>query len=271
MDNVQLDLSQLIADYVIPFGTKLLGAIVILIIGWMIIGVISSIVRKLLNKNNVDKTLQPVISSTISILLKVGLLLAVAATLGIKTTSFIAILGGFSLAAGLAFQGSLGNLAGGLLLLLFRPIKIDDYVKAQGEEGFVKEIQLFTTILRTADNQTVYLPNGALSSGKITNVSENGTVRLHLSVGIGYGEDIQAARKVLLNVMNQHNLVLKDPAPTVGVVNLGDNSVDLDLRPWCRPGDAAAVSGAIIEQAKIALDQAGIDLPYPQRVVHMVK
>lgn len=250
-------------QYAVPFAKGLL----VLIIGWMIVGAVVGVIGKVLDKRNIDATLRPIIKSTVSILLKIALLLAVASTMGMEVTSFVAILGAIGFAAGLAWQGSLANLAGGVLLLIFRPFKVGDYIKGSGTEGFVKEIQPLVTVLETPDKSTIYLPNGALANGNIENVSQFGQVRLHLECGIGYGEDIQAARDVLMEVMDNHPLVLKNPVPQVAVTNLGGSSVDLTLRPWCEPANAPAVTVEILEQAKVALDKANIEIPFPQQVV----
>ncbi len=262
-----MDLSN-IQNLIVTYGVRIVGGLLFLIIGWTVIGMINKGIARMVSKNKIDPTLRPVITSTASILLKIMLLLAVVSTMGVETTSFVAVLGAFGLAAGLALQGSLANLAGGFLLLFFRPFNVGDYIKGMGHEGFVKEIQLFTTILETPDKQTVYLPNGALSSGDIVNVSQVGIVRLHLAIGIGYGEDIKKAKDAIVQVMKDNALVLNDPPPSVAVVNLGDSSVDLDMRPWCNAGDAPDVTVQILESAKIALDKAGVDIPFPQQVVH---
>lgn len=257
-----------IQDLIVKYGIRLVGALLFLIIGWIIVGMIVNGISKMVGKTKMDATLKPVIVSIVSVLLKIMLLLAVVSTLGVETTSFVAVLGAFGLAFGLAMQGSLGNLAGGVLLLFFRPFSVDDYIKGMGHEGFVKEITLFTTILETADKQTIFLPNGALSGGDIVNVSRAGIVRLHLAIGIGYGENIKNAKDVITKVMQNNPLILEHPAPSVAVVNLGDSSVDLDMRPWCKPINAPAVTVQILESAKIALDEAGIEIPFPQRVIH---
>ncbi len=269
IDMANLNLGMILSDYVIPYGTKILLCVALLIVGWLVIKVVVNGIDRLFNSSNLDPTIRSVAVSSIAAILKVMLLLAVVSTLGVETTSFVAVFGALSLAAGMAFQGSLGNLAGGLLILFFRPFKIGDFIKAQGESGFVKEIQLFVTVLETPDKETIYLPNGALSAGKITNVTEQGNLRLHIPVGIDYSADIRTARKVLLEVMQNNDKVLLNPAPQVAVTNLGDSSVDLDLRPWCNPGDAPAVQVQILEAAKEALDKANIGIPYPHQVVYM--
>jgi len=263
------DLGTVLTDYIIPFGTKILLCLVILAIGLWVIRMLVNGVDKIFNNSTLDPTIRTVATSTISVLLKVLLFLAVVSTLGVETTSFVAVFGALSLAIGMAFQGSVGNLAGGLLILFFRPFKIGDFVKAQGESGFVKEIQLFVTVLETADKETIFLPNGALSAGKITNLSRKGKLRLHIPVGIDYNADIKTAREALLNVMQNNEKVLQNPAPQVAVTNLGDSSVDLDLRPWCDPKDAPALYAEILESTKEALDHANISIPYPHQVVYM--
>lgn len=266
---MNLNVEQLVTDYVIPYGTKAILCLLLLMIGWWVVGMIVKGISKLIGGKGIDPTIESVLISTLSIVLKILLILAVITTLGVSTTSFVAVFGALSLAAGMAFQGSLGNLAGGLLILMFRPFKVGEYIKAQGEEGFVKEVQLLVTVLETPDKVTVYLPNGSLSANKISNISRQGTLRLHIPVGIGYGADIQQARDVLLAAMKSNPLVLDEPAPSVAVVNLGDSSIDLDLRPWCNSGDAPSVTVSVLEAAKIALDKAEIDIPYPHQVVYM--
>lgn len=256
-----------IYEYAIEHGINILVSLFILFIGWLLIGIIVQFIERFLENKKIDETLKPLIVSTTSLLLKIMLLLTFASTIGIKTTSFVAVLGGLSIAFGLAMQGSLANLAGGILLLFFRPLKVGEYIKTQGVEGFVKEVQLLVTIIKTLDNQTIFLPNGALANSSITNVSRQGTVRLHIPVGIGYEADIKEARDVLVKAMKNTPLVLANPAPTVAVVNLGDSSVDLDLRPYCNAGDAPAVTVTVLENAKLALDAANINIPYPHQVM----
>lgn len=255
---------------VISFALKLFSTIVILIIGWWIINQLIKGLDKILKKREFDNTVRPFLVTIAKLGLRIMFILAIASTVGISTASFVAAIGAAGLALGLALQGSLANFAGGILLLVFRPIRVDDYVKAQGQEGFIKEINLFTTVMETPDNITIYIPNGVLANGNIINVSQKGTIRLHIPVGIGYGEDIKKARAILLQTMVKNSLVLTTPAPQVAVVGLGDNSVDLMLRPWCNARNAPVVSVTILEEAKIALDEAGIDIPYPQRVIHTV-
>jgi len=188
---------------------------------------------------------------------------------GIETTSFVAILGAAGLAVGLALQGTLSNFAGGILLLLFRPYKVGDLVETQGRLGEVREIQIFTTILATPDNKMAIIPNGPIMNGEIVNYTALGKIRVDLVMGISYGADIRKAKEVLLQVMNAHPKVLKDPAPFVGVSELGDSAVNLAVRPHADPADYWDVYFDIYEQGKIALDDHNIEIPFPQVDVHM--
>ncbi|MEM9687364.1 MAG: mechanosensitive ion channel domain-containing protein, partial [Bacteroidota bacterium] len=188
---------------------------------------------------------------------------------GVKTASFAVIIGAAGLAIGLALQGSLSNFAGGVLIMVFRPFKIGDLVEAQGELGNVKEIQIFTTTLVTPDNKTAIIPNGALSNGNIVNYSAEGKIRVDLIVGISYGSDIKKAREVLMTVMEEDDKVLADPAPGVFVAELADSAVNLAVRPYTTVEDYWDVYFGILEKCKMALDAAQIEIPFPQRDVHI--
>ena len=203
-----------------------------------------------------------------SILLKVAVLLAAAEAVGIPTASLAVIFGAAGLAIGLALQGSLSNFAGGVMILLFKPFKTGDLITAQGHTGNVKAINIFVTTLITPDNKTVIIPNGPLSNGDITNFTTDGKIRVDLVVGIGYGEDIKKAREVLLQMMNHHPLVLETPAPSVNVLELADSSVNLAVRPFCKPADYWDVYFGVTEGAKEVLDANSIEIPFPQRVIH---
>lgn len=253
---------------VIEWGGKIVLALVALIIGFWIVGRITSLVRKGLAARDMDPSLQSFLGGLVNILMKAAVFISVASMVGIETTSFVAILGAAGLAVGLALQGSLGNFAGGVLILLFKPFKIGDLVDAQGHFGEVKDINVFVTTLLTPDHKTVILPNGELANGSITNVSEKGNLRVDLVVGIGYGEDIKKAKEVIMQVMNNDPKVLKDPAPSVNVLELADSSVNLAVRPYATVADYWDVYFGITEQVKIALDNAGIDIPFPQTVMH---
>lgn len=257
-----------IVELAIVYGPKLLLAIVVLIAGLYIINRFTKFVRKVLNRRHVDPALANFLSPLISILLKVMLIISVASMAGIATTSFIAVLGAMGLAVGLALQGSLANFAGGVLILLFKPFRVDDVITAQGHTGKVEAISIFTTNLLTPQNQLVIIPNGPLASGNIVNLTAKEVLRVDVPVGIGYGEDIRAAREVLIGVMQAHPKVIKDMEPAVRVTELADSSVNLLLLSHAKTEDYWDVYFDIHEQAKIALDKAGIEIPFPQRVVH---
>ncbi|NQY21468.1 MAG: mechanosensitive ion channel [Campylobacteraceae bacterium] len=256
-------------DVTMQYAPSLILAIVVLIVGLWVIGLLSDLTVKIMKKSKTDETLIPFTRSLVSWLLKVLLFISVASMIGIATTSFIAVLGAAGLAIGLALQGSLSNFAGGVLLLIFKPYKIGDLIESQGQLGTVKEIQIFNTILTTFQNKTIILPNSVVSSNSITNVSANGTVRVDLEIGISYDSSIDDAKEVLLKMMNDHPKVLKDPAPSIGVCALADSSVNLQMMPWCNCEDYWTVFFEIQENAKKALDENKITIPFPQRDVHI--
>lgn len=263
-DLSQIDLRAIGMEYGIP----LIKAIVVLIIGLFIVKLLTRGFRKMLSKRDMDTSLQGFLASMVSTLLKIMLIISVLGMLGIEMTSFIAILGAAGLAIGMALSGTFQNFAGGVMLLLFKPFKVGDKISAQGHTGVVKEIQIFVTTLLDAESKTIILPNGALSNGDITNYTTEGLIRVDLTIGIGYGEDIKKARTALMQVMEAHPKVMKDPTPFVGVSELGDSSVNLAVRPHCDPEDYWDVYFDIYEQGKEALDAAGIEIPFPQIDVH---
>jgi small conductance mechanosensitive channel len=198
--------------------------------------------------------------------LKIVLIIVVLGTLGVETTSFAAILAAAGLAIGLALQGSLANFAGGVLIMLFKPMKIGDLIEAQGEIGVVKEIEIFTTRLIGLSNKEIIIPNGALSNGNIINYTTQGTRRVDLVFGVSYDADIKQAKDLLINLLLSHPKILKEPVPSVNVIELADSSVNFAVRPWCKSDDYWAVYFEITESAKEALEAAGIEIPYPHRV-----
>lgn len=268
----QLDsLAQSGYEMVLSYAPKLALAIITLIIGLWVIGLLSKLVTASMEKSKVDKTLIPFVNSLISWVLKLLLFISVASMVGIATTSFVAVLGAAGLAIGLALQGSLANFAGGVLIMIFKPYRVGDLVEAQGQLGEVREVQIFNTILVSFQNKKIIVPNGLMSNGTITNYSEEGKIRVDLTVGISYDADVKKAKSVLLDVMHNHKLVLNDPAPFVGVNGFGDSSVDLVVHPHCKPEDYWNVYFDINEQIKEALDNNGISIPFPQRDVHLFK
>lgn len=251
--------------------TNILVAIIFLIVGLFVIKVMVNVTKKVLKKNNVDETLRPFLLSLLRWGLTAMLIISVASQVGIETTSFVAVLGAAGLAVGFALQGTLANFASGVLLLIFRPYKVGDLVEAAGNLGVVQEIQIFTTILATPDNKKVIIPNGSVGAGSIVNYTALGNIRVDLIIGIAYDADIRKAREVMVKVMEAHEKVSKEPAPFVGVESLGDSSVNLAVRPHCHPDHYWDVYFDIYEQCKIALDDNGIEIPFPQMDVHLDK
>lgn len=255
-----------VVDFATVYGIKIIGAILIWTIGSWVIKKIIKTMKKVMSKRDYDESLQKFLLNLTSWILKILLIITLLGTLGVPTTSFAAIIAAAGLAIGLALQGSLGNFAGGVLIMIFKPIKIGDLIEAQGELGVVKEIEIFTTKLTGLSNREIIIPNGALSNGNIINYSTEGTRRVDLTFGVGYDSDIKKTKEVLLNVLTSHPLVLKDPEPTVNVSELADSSVNFAVRPWCNVDDYWTVYFDITEQTKEALDAAGIEIPYPHQV-----
>ncbi|NNC83668.1 MAG: mechanosensitive ion channel [Flavobacteriales bacterium] len=255
-------------DVAVTYGLPLAKALAVLLIGLWIIKLMTKVMRRYMSRSKLDDSLRSFLISIVSNLLKVLLLISVLGMLGVEMTSFIALLGAAGLAIGMALSGTLQNFAGGVMLLIFKPFTVGDLITAQGHTGTVKEIQVFVTILLSPDNKTILIPNGPLSNEDIINFTKEGLIRVDLTIGIGYGEDIKQARKALMAVMEAHELVLREPAPFVGVSELGDSSVNLAVRPYCRPEHYWAVYFDIYEQGKEALDAAGIEIPFPQLDIH---
>jgi len=253
-------------EFATEYGIKILAAIIIWIVGSWIIKKLLKGTKTIMTKKDFDESLQKFLLNLLGWTFKILLILVILAKLGIETTSFAAILAAAGLAVGLALQGSLGNFAGGVLLMIFRPIKIGDLIEAQGEVGVVKEIEIFTTKLTGLSNKEIIIPNGALSNGNIVNYSTEGTRRVDLVFGVGYDSDIKQTKNVLMNVLTSHPSVLKDPAPAVTVMELADSSINFAVRPWCKTEDYWTVYFDVTESTKEALDAAGIEIPYPHQV-----
>jgi small conductance mechanosensitive channel len=265
MDNAEKIISW-IKDLATLYGPKLLGAILLLIIGLWIIKLIVKAARKSFKGRGIDETLQKFLTNLINWVLKILLFIAVLGQTGIESTSFIAVLGAAGLAIGLALQGSLANFAGGVLIMLFKPFKVGDLIEAQGEKGVVKEIQIFTTKIVAAQNKLVIIPNGAMSNGNITNYTTEGILKIMHVIGVSYDADIKRTKEVLMEVLTSQEKVLSNPKPTVDVIELADSSVNFAVRPTVKADDYWDVYFATLEKAKIALDAAGIEIPYPHRV-----
>ncbi|AVE05480.1 mechanosensitive ion channel protein MscS [Pseudomonas palleroniana] len=262
--------SQSWVPMIMEYGSRFLLAVVTLAIGWWLINVLTHRVGRLLALRNADLALQHFITSLANIALKVMLVVNVASMIGVATTSFVAAIGAATLAIGLALQGSLANFAGGVLILLFRPFRIGDWIEAQGTSGTVDSIQIFHTVLRTGDNKTVIIPNGSLSNGIITNTNRQPTRKVVFDVGVDYDADLQTAREVLLELAKDPR-VLADPAAVAVVSTLGDSSITVSLRCWTKTADYWDVMFMLNELARDRLKAAGIDIPFPQRVIRVMQ
>jgi small conductance mechanosensitive channel len=267
--NVQSLLSQL-TTLGTTYGLQVIGAIVILIVGRIAAGIGRKLVEKLLIKAKQEISIVSFFGNLSYFAILAFAVLAALAKFGIQTASFVAVLGAAGFAVGFALQGSLGNFAAGVLILVLRPFKVGDYIDSAGVSGTVKEIQLFTTVLATPDNVKIMVPNGKIFGDIIKNVSAYDTRRIDLVVGIGYASSIQKAIEVVMNVIKEDTRILSDPAPQVAVSEMADSSVNLVVRPWVRNQDYWAVRFDLTRRLKEALDENGIEIPFPQRVVHMV-
>ncbi len=258
-----------LVELAITYGGKLLLALITLIIGLWLINKFVKGVEKMFVRRSFEKTLQTFLLSLISITLKILLVISVITTLGVQMTSFIAMLGAAGLAVGMALSGTLQNFAGGVVLLILKPFKVGNYIEAQGYAGTVMEIRIFTTILNTPDKKTIIIPNGPLSSGTVINYSREPTRRVEWTFGISYNDSIDAAREIILEILEADSRVLPDPAPMVVVASLGDSSVDLKTRVWVESANFWSVFFDINEKVKKEFDSQGISIPFPQRDVHL--
>lgn len=260
---------EMVTYWVTTYSVKILAALLILVIGKWIARRLTNLLTKLMEKNKVDITLVRFVDSIIYYTFMVMVVIAAAGQLGINTTSFLTIVGAAGLAIGLALKDSLSNFASGVMLVMFRPYKINDYVDIGGVSGTVKNISLFTTELSTPDNQKVIVPNSGITSNVITNVTANPTRRVDLIIGIGYDDDIKKAKEVIQGVLSEEERILPTPAPLIAVSELADSSVNFVVRPWAKTGDYWAVYFALQENIKLAFDANGISIPFPQQDVHM--
>ncbi len=251
------------------YGAKIIGALIVLIIGMWVAKMLKKGIAKLMEKRKVDPTLVSFATSLLYVAMQMFVIIAALARLDINTTSFIAILGAAGLAIGLALQGSLSNFAAGVLMIIFKPIKVGDFVEAGGTMGAVGEISIFTTIINTPDNKKVIVPNSKVMGDNITNFNANGSRRVDLVAGISYGDDIDKAKSVLDGILAADERVLKNPAPTVAVVEMADSSVNLVVRPWCTGDDYWDVYFDTTETIKKRFDEEGISIPFPQQDVHL--
>ncbi|MFT5701764.1 MAG: small conductance mechanosensitive channel [Desulforhopalus sp.] len=256
---------------VIAWGGKAFAALLIFLIGKWIARKITNVLITLMKSRDVDVTLIKFLQGIVYYALLASVVIAAAGQLGIKTTSFLAVLGAASLAIGLALKDSLANFSSGVMLILFHPFKVGDVVTIGGETGTVEAISVFSTILNTGDNQKKIIPNGTISNATITNITANPTRRVDLVIGIGYDDDIRKAKETLEEILAADARILKDPAPTVAVSALGASSVDLVVRPWVATGDYWGVYFSLTEKIKLTFDEKNISFPYPQQDVHLIQ
>ncbi len=259
-----------ISTFLAALGMKLLGALVIWFIGSYAIKVVMKIIDKALGKGKYDETLTKFIHSLLSMALKILLFITVVTVIGIPMTGFIAIIGAAGLAIGFALQGSLSNFAGGVLLLVFRPFNVGDFIEAAGYSGTVREIKILYTIMVTPDNKTVVIPNGNLSNNSVVNYSAEETRRVDLTFGVSYDTDISKVKTVIAKICDGHDLIMKDPAPFARVVEHGDSSVNFAVRVWVEKEDYWTVFFDMQERVKEAFDKSGIEIPYPHMDVNMM-
>ncbi len=251
------------------FGKNLVVAILIFYLGRWIIGILVNGLRRVMQSNEVDKTLETFVCNLVRMALLVVVVIAAVGALGVQTTSLIAVMGAAGLAVGLALQGSLSNFASGVLIVLFRPYKVGDWIEGAGISGAVEEVQILTTVMKTGDNKRIIVPNSQIMGSIITNYSANDTRRVDLTVGVSYDDDLDKVRKELQVLVDADERILKDPAVTIAVSELGDSSVNFVVRPWVATSDYWGVYFDLTEAIKKRFDEVGISFPFPQQDVHL--
>lgn len=268
---MNIDVDQ-IKQLAVTYGLKIIISLVIFVIGLWIVGILTSWLKKTMEKRNVDPSLRGFLAGVFNAILKILLVVSVASTMGIETTSLAAVIGAAGLAIGLALQGSLANFAGGVLILIFKPFKVGDFIEGAGEAGTVEEIDILYTKMKTPQNVSIIVPNGPLANSNITNYSIKEVRRVDFPVGISYDADVKEARKIILGVLANDSRILSDPAaPIVVLTELADSSLNLSVRAWVKAPDYWDVFFEDLEAIKEALDAAGIGIPYPQMDVHLNK
>lgn len=255
--------------YVLPWLFRILKALLIFWVGRLVTRSLTGVVIRLMKRGQFDEVLVRFLGTMLYSLLLVAVILAAIESLGINTTSLLAIVGAAGLAIGLALKDSLSNFAAGIMLVIFRPFRLGDFITAGGNSGVVDEIGMFNTIMHTPDNQRIFVPNSAIINGTIVNANALATRRIDLVIGISYGDDIGKARSIISTVLSRDGRILTEPEPTVGVLELADSSVNIYLRPWVNTADYWTVRAEVLEKVKTALDEAGITIPFPQQDVHM--
>lgn len=252
-------------------GLTILKALIIFIVGRLVIGLINKLVRQILNKRNIEPSVRSFTGSLVNVVLTILLIVSVVGALGVQTTSFAALLASAGVAVGMALSGNLSNFAGGLIILLFKPYKVGDYIEAQGTGGTVREVQIFHTVLLTPDNKTIYIPNGSLSSGVVTNFSREELRRVDWTFSVEYGSDYEHVRQVILRILGADSRILSDPAPFIGLTSLADSSVNVVVRVWVKSSDYWNVYFDMNQTVYATFNAEGIGFPFPQLTVHQAK
>ena len=267
MDTAEIinSITQIAAD----FGLRVLYAVLIIVIGRWVVKLLLKIIKAALEKTTVEETVRIFAVNLLNTLLMVIIFIAAINQLGIETTSIIAMLGAAGLAIGLSLQGSLANFAAGILIVIFKPYKVGDYIEAGSAAGTVLDIQIFSTVLKTPDNKIVIVPNGAIMKDSVVNYTDQATRRVDIVASCGYEDDIDKVKEILKDILNQEDRILAEPEPRIAVSELADNSVNFIVRPWVNSSDVLSVKYSILEQIKKRFDAEGISIPYPQRDVHI--
>ena len=262
---------KLIETYAIPWGIKIIAAIAIFLVGRILARIIVSTIKKVMTRAKVEETLHEFLGNIIQAVFMVVITIAALEQLGVDTTSVLAVFAAAGLAVGLAFKDSLSNFAAGIMVILFKPFKLGDFVEAAGVSGVIEQIGIFNTLMRTGDNREITVPNGHIYSDVITNFSARETRRIDLVIGIGYDDNIGLAKTTLEEILNNDGRILSDPAPTIMVLELGASSIDIAVRPWVKSADYWATRADLLQNIKETFDDKNISIPYPQRDIHMIQ
>ena len=260
---------EMIETYLSPWGIKIASAALIFIVGRMAAKLVSRLMRRMMKRAKVDGMLTAFLSNIIYVSLLVVVVIAALDQLGVQTTSLIAVFGAAGLAVGLALKDSLANFSSGIMLIIYRPFKVGDFIEAAGQSGVIEEVRIFNTIIKTGDNREIIIPNSHIYGGPIINVSARPTRRIDMVFGIGYEDDIRKAKALIEDAFAADERILQDPAPAVAMAELADSSVNFNVRPWVKTEDYWAVRADLMERIKLSFDDNGISIPYPQQDVHM--
>lgn len=252
-------------------GWTIIKAVIVFIVGRFLIRMVNKLVRRILTKRDFDPSVKSFVGSLVNVTLMILLIISVVGALGVQTTSFAALLASAGVAIGMALSGNLSNFAGGLIILLFKPYKVGDYIESQGVGGTVKEIQIFHTILITPDNRNIFIPNGSLSSGVVVNVSNETTRRVDWTFGVEYGSDYEKVKQVILSVLSKDERIFTDPAPFIELTQLADSSVNIVVRVWVKSSDYWGVYFTTNREIYATFNEVGIGFPFPQLTVHQAK